>query len=946
MTKRVYELAQEMSIDKEDLLTEIRKLDIQVANTASILEDEEVARVTYMLSPRLKMTTITEKRIRHNVIRRRVKRPEPPPEPEVVGPEVDQAPDALVAEEVQQEERAPAEAALAKDEAEFERVGGGTPVAKAAPELPGAAEVAKSLEGIAETAKTAELLAPEKEELPAEPQPKSVSIKEKTSAVGIIEKETALPKETPAPEEEELPSQKIEKRKEVVPGEAIKAPRKTRETPSKAKRKKRGEKVEPARILGRVELPREPAARIAPTPRAETPDQSHPTRETAETQRDKDRRKRPIKTEQALPPAPLPVPEKTGKKKAFRKKKEVVKKKDLYEEKGRAFHLSRKEERKIAARKTIKKTEITTPKAIKRRIKVYDTISVGELAKRLQIKATDLIKELMKMGVMASINKPLDIDIATLVSAEFGYEVESASMEPMHILETQADRPEELVARSPVVTVMGHVDHGKTALLDAIRHTHVMEGEAGGITQHIGAYTVRQDGNKIVFIDTPGHEAFTAMRARGAKVTDIVVLVVAADDGVMAQTDEAIAHARAANVPIVVAINKIDKPNANLERVRKSLAERELIPEEWGGDVLFTEVSAKEKIGIDQLLENILLQAEILDYKANPSKPARGVVIESRMERGRGAVASILVQEGTLRPGDYFITGVHTGRVRALLDENGQMLTHAPPSTPVEVQGFSGVPAAGEEFVVVTEEKRARELVEYRQQKQRESELARSAKITLETFYSKMQEGEAKELNLVLKADTQGSLEALSEALINMSTDKVKTHIIHGSVGTVTENDVMLASASKAIIVGFQVKSDPRTLTLAEHEGVQIQHYNIIYNAIDEIHKAMKGLLEPVIKEVHLGRAEVRHLFSISRVGLIAGCTQLEGIARRGAVARIIRDQQVVHEGKVTSLKRFKDDVREVSVGFEFGLLIDGSPEFQIKDLVDFFEYTEEEDSL
>lgn len=595
---------------------------------------------------------------------------------------------------------------------------------------------------------------------------------------------------------------------------------------------------------------------------------------------------------------------------------------------------------------TSKKTLITTPKPIKRVIRIAEAIMVSELAKRMGVKATEVIKKLMEVGTVATINQTIDVDLASLVSGEFEYEVEKVSLEREDLLERKEDTPEQLKSRPPVVTIMGHVDHGKTLLLDAIRKTNVVEGEAGGITQHIGAYDVRLDRGHIVFIDTPGHAAFTAMRARGAQVTDIVVLVVAADDGVMPQTIEAINHARAANVPIIVAINKIDKPNINVDKVKRGLAEHELIAEEWGGNTIFAEVSAKEKIGITELLELILIQAEVLELKANPDKLARGTIIESRLDRGRGVMATVLVQEGTLRVGDSFITGMNYGRVRAIINDRGQKIQQAGPSMPVEVIGFTGLPGAGEALIVLDDERIAKQIGMYRQEKKRGRELAKSSKVSLEELYTRIQEGDVQELSIIVKADVQGSMEAVSSFLGKLSTDSVKVNVVHGGVGGISETDVNLATASNAIIIGFNVRPGLKALQLAEQEGVDIRAYSVIYDAINDVQKAMEGLLKPTLKEVITGRAEIRATFNIPKVGTIAGSHVVDGKMARGSRIRLIRNDVVLHEGRISSLKRFKEDVKDVQQGYECGIGIDNFNDVKEGDIIESYEYEEVSPSL
>ncbi|MFA4904033.1 MAG: translation initiation factor IF-2 [Desulfobaccales bacterium] len=620
------------------------------------------------------------------------------------------------------------------------------------------------------------------------------------------------------------------------------------------------------------------------------------------------------------------------------KKREVRERADLYSgAEGETRGSGRRKGMKKAIKK-VSKSELTVPKAIKRRVKVGESITVGELAKRMGIKSGEIIKQLMHMGIIATINYPIDFESATLVAGEFGYEVEHASMQEEDLLAVAPRQAGEATPRPPVVTIMGHVDHGKTSLLDAIRRTRVTEGEAGGITQHIGAYYVNlpEKQGEVVFLDTPGHEAFTAMRARGAKVTDLVVLVVAADDGVMEQTTEAINHARAAGVPLVVAVNKIDKPNANAERVKRELSTAGVVSEEWGGDVLFTEVSAKKRIGIKELLEKILLQAEILDLKAVANAPASGWIIESRLDKGRGPVGTVLVQEGTLKPGDYFVCGPQYGRVRALFDDRGEKIDEVPPGLPAEVQGFNGVPEAGDEFIVLEDERKAKQIAMMRQQKQRESTLARISRVTLEKLYQQVRDGAVKELKMVLKADVHGSIEALAKALSELGTKDIKVSMIHSGLGEVSESDIMLASASDAIVVGFNVRANPKAISLAEQEQVDVRYYDIIYALLHDIHAALEGLLEPIVEEKIMGRAEVRQVFSITKVGTIAGCMVLDGKIERNSLARVLRGGKKVSEGgKINSLKRFKEDAKEVLAGYECGIGIDRFNDYKEGDIIE-----------
>jgi translation initiation factor IF-2 len=575
-----------------------------------------------------------------------------------------------------------------------------------------------------------------------------------------------------------------------------------------------------------------------------------------------------------------------------------------------------------------------------RDITLTEGITIRELAEKLDIRAKDLLKTLLDRGVFASINQALDVNTATDLAQSFNGVVSVVSFEEEMVLEVAKEETREnLKPRPPVVTVMGHVDHGKTSLLDAIREADVAGGEAGGITQHIGAYKVQVQGRSVVFVDTPGHEAFTRMRARGAKVTDIVVLVVAADDGVMPQTREAIDHAKAANVPIIVAINKIDKPEAQVERVKRQLSDLGLMPSEWGGDVEFVEVSAKQRKNLDKLLEIILTVADLRELKANPDAPAAGTVLESRVDKGRGPVATILVQNGTLNTSDFFIAGSVFGKVRAMFDDRGRPVKLAPPSTPVEVLGLQGVPEAGDHFQV-TDEAKARHVVEYRQSKQRDAALRASAggRITLDQLHEQLKAGEVKELPIVVKADVQGSAEVLGEMLPKLSTDHVKLKIISTGVGAVTENDVLLASASGAIIIAFGVRPDRKASDLAQQEKVDIRTHTIIYEVSDEIQKAMEGLLEPVLQETYLGRAEVRDTFRIKGSGTVAGCYVLDGVVKRDAQVRVVRDGSIVYTSKLSSLKRFKDDASEVRAGYECGLGIANFNDVKVGDVLECFQ--------
>jgi translation initiation factor IF-2 len=799
--------------------------------------------------------------------------------------------------------------------------------------------------------------APESEAAPAPPKEVAKARKPKKTVARVValpHKEKAAPVKAPSAAEAATPAASPETpaaKTVAPPAAASKAPPAADSgTALKRQRGKAKKKEVPARIIS---LPTEKAT-APPVSAAPPPPLAAEERASARPAA----RPAPPSAKVMVVPGKPPVEEKKegkGKKKSKRpevaettraklvKKREVRERADLY---GGGEGETRAPGRRKGVKKAIKKlykAELTVPKAIKRRVKVGESITVGELAKRMGIKSGEIIKKLMHLGVIATINYPIDFDSAAIVAGEFGYEVEHATMQEEDLLALAPRKEGEAGPRPPVVTIMGHVDHGKTSLLDAIRRTRVTEGEAGGITQHIGAYYVRlpEKQGEVVFLDTPGHEAFTAMRARGAKVTDLVVLVVAADDGVMEQTLEAINHAKAAGVPLVVAVNKIDKPNANQERVKRELANNGVVAEDWGGDVLFAEVSAKKRIGIKELLEKILLQAEILDLKAIADVPASGRIIESRLDKGRGPVGTVLVQEGTLKPGDYFVCGPQFGRVRALFDDRGEKVEEVPPGLPAEVQGFSGVPEAGDEFLVLEDERKAKQIAMMRQQKQREATLARISRVSLEKLYQQVREGAVKELKMVLKADVHGSIEALAKALSELGTKDIKVSLIHSGLGEVSESDIMLASASDAIVVGFNVRANPKALALAEQEQVDVRYYEIIYNLLQDIHAALEGLLEPIVEVKVMGRAEVRQVFSITKVGTVAGCMVLDGKIERNALARVVRQDKVMVEGgKINSLKRFKEDVKEVLAGYECGIGIDRFDDFQAGDVIE--AYTEE----
>ena len=587
----------------------------------------------------------------------------------------------------------------------------------------------------------------------------------------------------------------------------------------------------------------------------------------------------------------------------------------------------------------MQKLQLEIAKKQQLKVEIPDEISVGELASRMKKTASEVIKQLFKLGVFASVSDVIDYDTAALVAMELGCKVEKEVIVTVEerLIDDHEDKPEDLQPRAPVVVVMGHVDHGKTSLLDYIRHANVVSGEAGGITQHIGAYTVEINGSPITFLDTPGHEAFTSMRARGAMVTDIAILVVAADDGIMPQTIESINHAKAANIPVVVAINKMDTVGANPDRIKQQLTEYDLVPEEWGGDTIVCPISAKTGMGIDNLLENLVVLAEVQELKANPNRAAKGTVIEARLDKGRGPIMTVLVQNGTLKAGDIIIAGTAVGRVRTMINDKGQRVTAAGPSTPVEISGLSEVPSAGDVFNAVADERMARELAEERRVQQMNNSMGGTKKVSLEDIFSQIKSGEMKTLNIIVKADVQGSAEAVKSSLEKISNDEVRVKVIHSAVGAINESDVMLAATSGAIIVGFNVRPDNAARDSAARSNVDMRMYRVIYDCINEIEAAMKGMLAPQFKEVIIGHAEVRETYKVSKVGTVCGCYCTDGKIQRGCEVRVLRDNIVIHEGELASLRRFKDDVKEVASGYECGMQVEKFNDIKIGDVIECF---------
>ncbi|MCE5211494.1 MAG: translation initiation factor IF-2 [Deltaproteobacteria bacterium] len=872
--KRVYELAKDLGLESKVLIARLEKIGISVKSASASLDEDEVERAKKELTAG-ELREVVEQRIKTTVIRRRtvVTAVEKPPE---------EAPASV--EEVQPPEKELAEEKIEKAEKLKKEKLAEVPVE------PAAEKVAK-----VEAAKAAEQ--PVVEAAPAPEKVVEVEVK---------------PAPAVSPAAEKIPAvEKIEKTETKEAQGAQPAPEAKHPAPVAVK----------PTVITRHKITRPEAGRPAPPKGAPKPGERVPAPAV-----EKPKRKGKVPVEVFIEEE-----KKIPTKKILEKK---IEKRLKRQDEDQEVVLTKWREAKKAAPVKMKKTEITVPKAIKRRIKIGEAITVGELAKRMGIKVSDVINKLMAMGVMATINQSIDFDTSSLVASEFSFQIEPAEAEFDESALKTPSTPENLKPRAPVVTIMGHVDHGKTSLLDAIRQTNVTDGETGGITQAIGAYHVHINDRDIVFLDTPGHEAFTAMRARGAQVTDIVVLIVAADDGVMNQTVEAIHHAKVAGVPIIVAINKIDKPGADPEKIKQSLTEHGLLSEQWGGDTIFCEVSAKKKINIEELLEMILLQADVMELKADPDRPVRGIIIEAKLDRGRGPVATVLIQEGTLREGDSFVSKTEFGRVRALINDQGKRLKEAGPSMPVEVIGFSSVPQTGAEFFSVEDEKKARSIADYWTRKAREKELSSLSKVTLEQLYQRMKEG-VKECNVIIKADVQGSIEAISDALNKLSTDDIKLRIIHSSTGAISETDVLLASASQAIIIGFNVRPDARVAEVAQQEGVEIKLYDIIYNVIADVRAAMEGLLEPEYREVVQGRAEVRELFKVPKVGTIAGCYVTDGKIMRTNNLKLVRDSVVVFDGKILSLRRFKDDAREVQAGFECGIGIEGFNDIHPGDVIE-----------
>ena len=905
---RIFELARDLNMQSKELLEKLDEMGIEAKSHMSSLEDEAVKAIKANLLGK-KMDVVEETRVKPTVIRRRKKVirreraiPEQPVEMEAeASPEMKEA-----AQETPAEEKAPKESAPRK------------PVLKVVKKKP----EEESPEETPEAVEKEPAVVPDALDEPEEkPQVAATEAAEPSAEEAVATAaEPAEPAESAAePEEKEPPTDASAEPHAPVAEEAV------QEIPKPVKPKKRRKKEAPAKIIKLG----------TPVPKIEKPaaePETAPKKKAAAEDDGAADRDKKAKKGRKKPAEPL-KDKKFFKKKISFRRKAVVEGKDLYGRGGRPRKARKGAKGKTAV--TGGKTMVTTAKAIKRRIKMDETIVLSELAKRMGIKAGEMIKKLMGLGVMATVNQTIDFDTAVLVSAEFEYEVERASFEEDTVLKIEQDDPEKLAFRPPVVTIMGHVDHGKTSLLDAIRKTRVTDDEAGGITQHIGAYHVTTEKGRIVFLDTPGHEAFTAMRSRGASVTDIVVLVVAADDGVMPQTVEAVNHAKAAGVPIIVAVNKIDKANADPDRIMRQLSELGLNPEDWGGDTIFVRVSAKQQEGISDLLEMILLQAEVLELKANPEKLAVGHVVEAKLDSGRGPVATVLVQEGTLNLQDSVVCGIHYGKLRALVDDMGVQVSSAGPSIPVEIVGLSGVPNAGDELIAIADEKNAKQVSLHRMQKQRSKELAQTTRVSLESLFEHMKEGETKDLNVIIKADVHGSIEALKDSLVKLSNEEVGINVVHAATGTITESDVSLASVSEAIIIGFNVRPNAKVQSLAADEHVDIRFYNVIYNVIKDIKDAIVGMMDSTYEEKTIGMAEVRQVFHVPKIGAIAGSYVTDGKIQRGQMVRLLREGVVQYEGKINSLRRFKDDAKEVMSGYECGIGIENYNDIKVGDTLE-----------
>ncbi|WP_457551619.1 translation initiation factor IF-2 [Desulfobacula sp.] len=968
---RVYELAKDLNMTNRALLNKMKELKIEVKSHMSSLEDSDVSVIKKGLFKKDKKEKAVK--IKTSVIRRRRQDDE-----ETVSLEIEEDSMPLSEEKTDQ-------TVALKSKAPVEEEVDATPKdddQKIVKEEPSEPEIEKGPEKIKSVSKKnkskIKKTKPAKIIKPVEiDEPVAIEI-EKVKVEKVINKEAAneaLPvvnKEDPKPEPEETIVEKEEKETAAKKKEAVVSEDKeavaSEDIDKKTKKKKKKKKSIPAKIVKIADpVVLKNLRKAAPVENKKPGDiKTNIQKESA--------KKRPFKKKDPVPSKPhviakkqvpavnIPVPGETDAikrkkekrkpgfgadkpvavKRKQRKKKSVIEGDALYNSNRGRKKRGRKDAR--AKKGNFSKTQITTPKAIKRRIKIDDAIELAELAKRMGIKANEMIAKLMTLGVMATVNQTIDFDTAVLVATEFDFEVEKASFEEEVLLniENGDEDASKMTWRAPVVTIMGHVDHGKTSLLDVIRQSKITSGEAGGITQHIGAYNVETpNGGRITFLDTPGHAAFTAMRSRGAQVTDIVILVVAADDGVMPQTIEAINHSKAAGVPVVVAVNKMDKPGADPDKIMRELSELDLLAEDWGGNVIFVKVSAKTKEGINDLLEMVLLQSEVLELKANADRKATGYVVESRLDTGRGAVATVLVKQGTLKEGDPIVCGHHSGRLRAMIDDSGNRIYAAGPSTPVEIVGLNGVPDAGDEFISVASDKDAKQIAGHRMQKQRAIELAKKSRVNLEKMFENLGSAEVKELKLIVKADVQGSIEALNDSLKNLAKEEVEIKIIHSGVGTINDSDVALAAVSDAIIIGFNVRPTTQIRRFAKDENVDMRFYDIIYNVINDIKAALEGMMPSTFHEIIIGRADVRDIFVVPKMGTIAGCHISEGKVVRGKKVRLLRDGVIKVDTELSSLRRFKDDVKEVDQGFECGIGLQKYNDIKVDDVIECYEVEE-----
>ncbi|MBU8849747.1 MAG: translation initiation factor IF-2 [Desulfobacterales bacterium] len=954
---RVYELAKDLNMTNRAFLNKMKELKIDVKSHMSSLEDSAVNAIKKSLLGKDKKKT--DVKVKPSVIRRRRQKVE-----EIDAPEVE-------AETAEKVEGKPEKPVVVKKKASAQKEIKVTP----SDDEPGAVKEESKEQEIKKTTKKAEPAPKKKKPKPKVKKSKSAKIIKTSESVKLKTTEPEKKKSEPEIDKIEIPpadkklvktqtqtETPVEKEETVQEIEPVI----TEEKEKKPKKKKK--KSAPAKI---VKIADPLVLENLKKPKSGKDKKRVDTRSEAKGRvRKKPFKKKehvpssaPAKPKMGVPKIDITMPGEidTGKRKKEkrkvdfgddkpagkrkqRKRKSVIEGDALYKG-GRSRKKRGRGRKDVRGKKgNFQKTQITTPKAIKRRIKIDEAIELSELAKRMGIKANEMIVKLMGMGVMATVNQTIDFDTAVLVATEFDFEVEKASFEEETLLnvENGDDDEDKLIGRAPVVTIMGHVDHGKTSLLDVIRESKITSGEAGGITQHIGAYNVETSkGGRITFLDTPGHAAFTSMRSRGAQITDIVILVVAADDGVMPQTIEAINHSKAAGVPVVVAVNKMDKDGADPDRIMRELSEFDLLAEDWGGDVIFVKVSAKTGDGIEELLEMISLQSEVLELKANPDRKANGYVVESRLDTGRGSVATVLVKQGTLQDGDSVVCGLHSGRIRAMIDDAGNRIKEAGPSTPVEIVGLHGIPNAGDEFIAVASDKDAKQIAGHRMHKQRAKELARKSRANLEKMFENLGAAEIKELRLIVKADVHGSIEALNDSLNDLAKEEVDIKIVHSGTGTINESDVALAAVSDAIIVGFNVRPTPQIRALAKDENVDMRFYDIIYNVINDIKTALDGMMPSTFHEIIIGRADVRDVFVIPKMGTIAGCHIAEGKVIRGKKVRLLRDGVIKCDTQLSSLRRFKDDVKEVDQGYECGVGLEKYNDIKVDDVIECYEVEE-----